>query len=63
MGREEDQATSINLRVCSIRVADGYDRRFCFEIISPSRYGVVMCFSFGHAFISRARLTSIWLPA
>ncbi|KAI8575403.1 hypothetical protein K450DRAFT_262065 [Umbelopsis ramanniana AG] len=41
MGREEDQATSMNLRVCSIRVADGYDRRFCFEIISPSRVTVL----------------------
>ncbi|KAH8552778.1 hypothetical protein BGW37DRAFT_271523 [Umbelopsis sp. PMI_123] len=39
--REEDQPTSINLRVCSIRAADNYDRRFCFEIISPSRVTVL----------------------
>ncbi|KAJ2955167.1 hypothetical protein NQZ79_g8792 [Umbelopsis isabellina] len=37
LGRDEDQPTSINLRVCSIRIADNYDRRFTFEIISPSR--------------------------
>ncbi|GAB5589535.1 hypothetical protein Unana1_04435 [Umbelopsis nana] len=41
MGKEEDQPTSINLRVCSIRIADNYDRRFCFEIISPSRVTVL----------------------
>ncbi|KAG0184328.1 Arf-GAP with coiled-coil, ANK repeat and PH domain-containing protein 2 [Apophysomyces sp. BC1034] len=36
-GREEDQSLAYNLRVCSVKLCDGYDRRFTFEVISPMR--------------------------
>ncbi|KAI8977531.1 hypothetical protein BDF20DRAFT_836322 [Mycotypha africana] len=35
--KEEDGVASINLRVCSVRISDHHDRRFCFEVISPNR--------------------------
>ncbi|KAI8098860.1 uncharacterized protein BX664DRAFT_254931, partial [Halteromyces radiatus] len=35
--REEDQPQTYNLRVCSVKTSDNYDRRFCFELISPMR--------------------------
>ncbi|KAI9013806.1 hypothetical protein CLU79DRAFT_768786 [Phycomyces nitens] len=35
--KDDDQSASYNLRVCSIKLSDSYDRRFCFELISPQR--------------------------
>ncbi|RUP46307.1 hypothetical protein BC936DRAFT_147103, partial [Jimgerdemannia flammicorona] len=35
--KEDDQPNTINLRVCTIKPADTYDRRYTFEIISPMR--------------------------
>ncbi|KAF7732819.1 centaurin beta [Apophysomyces ossiformis] len=35
--REEDQPLSYNLRLCSVKLCDSYDRRFTFEVISPMR--------------------------
>ncbi|KAI8140342.1 hypothetical protein BJV82DRAFT_623559 [Fennellomyces sp. T-0311] len=35
--KDDDLPTSYNLRVCSVKLTDSYDRRFCFEVISPSR--------------------------
>ncbi|KAI8356637.1 hypothetical protein EDC96DRAFT_446306 [Choanephora cucurbitarum] len=35
--KEEDGTHVYNLRVCSVKLTDGYDRRFCFEVISPNR--------------------------
>ncbi|KAI8072662.1 hypothetical protein BC940DRAFT_121563 [Gongronella butleri] len=35
--KDEDQPVSYNLRVCSVKTSDSYDRRFCFELISPMR--------------------------
>ncbi|RUS17252.1 hypothetical protein BC937DRAFT_90211 [Endogone sp. FLAS-F59071] len=35
--KEEDQPNAINLRLCTIKPTDSYDRRFCFEVISPMR--------------------------
>ncbi|KAG1463467.1 hypothetical protein G6F46_001913 [Rhizopus delemar] len=35
--KDEDGAQACNLRVCSVKLTDSYDRRFCFEVISPTR--------------------------
>ncbi|KAI8381358.1 uncharacterized protein BYT42DRAFT_566268 [Radiomyces spectabilis] len=35
--KEDDAPQRYNLRVCSIRFTEGYDRRFCFEVISPMK--------------------------
>ncbi|ORX44005.1 ArfGap-domain-containing protein [Hesseltinella vesiculosa] len=35
--KDDDQPQSYNLRVCSVKTSDSYDRRFCFELISPMR--------------------------
>ncbi|CEP10078.1 hypothetical protein [Parasitella parasitica] len=35
--KEDDGNNVYNLRVCSVKLTDNYDRRFCFEVISPSR--------------------------
>ncbi|KAJ8659588.1 hypothetical protein O0I10_004566 [Lichtheimia ornata] len=35
--KDDDLPSSYNLRVCSVKLTDSYDRRFCFEVISPSR--------------------------
>ncbi|KAI8976987.1 hypothetical protein BDB01DRAFT_802335 [Pilobolus umbonatus] len=35
--KDEDGTTTNNLRVCSVKLTDSYDRRFCFELISPNR--------------------------
>ncbi|KAI8885870.1 ArfGap-domain-containing protein [Backusella circina FSU 941] len=37
MSKDEDATSSYNLRVCSVKLTDGYDRRFCFEVISPNK--------------------------
>ncbi|KAG2190738.1 hypothetical protein INT46_007931 [Mucor plumbeus] len=35
---KDDEGNNVyNLRVCSVKLTDNYDRRFCFEVISPSR--------------------------
>ncbi|KAI9276409.1 hypothetical protein BY458DRAFT_532766 [Sporodiniella umbellata] len=34
---KEDNTQRWNLRVCSVKLTDGYDRRFCFEVISPTK--------------------------
>lgn len=44
--KDEDGVQTYNLRVCSVKYSDGYDRRFCFEVISPNRYvniGTIFC--------------------
>ncbi|KAG0750387.1 hypothetical protein G6F62_002301 [Rhizopus arrhizus] len=35
--KDEDGTQACNLRVCSVKLTDSYDRRFCFEVISPNR--------------------------
>ncbi|CAO3655098.1 unnamed protein product [Mucor hiemalis] len=35
--KDEDGSNTYNLRVCSVKLTDSYDRRFCFEVISPNR--------------------------
>ncbi|CAO3649885.1 unnamed protein product [Cunninghamella echinulata] len=35
--KEEDMPQTYNLRVCSVKASDSYDRRFCFELISPMK--------------------------
>ncbi|KAI8094870.1 uncharacterized protein B0P05DRAFT_166098 [Gilbertella persicaria] len=35
--KEEEGTHVYNLRVCSVKLTEGYDRRFCFEVISPNR--------------------------
>ncbi|KAI7899498.1 uncharacterized protein BX663DRAFT_521103 [Cokeromyces recurvatus] len=35
--KEDDGCQVYNLRVCSVKLADSYDRRFCFELISPNK--------------------------
>ncbi|KAG1452255.1 hypothetical protein G6F56_007867 [Rhizopus delemar] len=35
--KDEDGTQMCNLRVCSVKLTDGYDRRFCFEVISPNK--------------------------
>ncbi|ORE11849.1 ArfGap-domain-containing protein [Rhizopus microsporus var. microsporus] len=35
--KDEDGTQTYNLRVCSVKYSDSYDRRFCFEVISPNR--------------------------
>lgn len=35
--KDDDMPTTYNLRVCSVKLADNADRRFCFELISPNR--------------------------
>ncbi|ORE18488.1 ankyrin [Rhizopus microsporus] len=35
--KDEDGVQTYNLRVCSVKYSDSYDRRFCFEVISPNR--------------------------
>ncbi|ORZ23214.1 hypothetical protein BCR42DRAFT_404267 [Absidia repens] len=39
--KEDDQQHTYNLRVCSVKTSDSYDRRFCFELISPMRVVVL----------------------
>ncbi|KAI8647773.1 hypothetical protein BD408DRAFT_938 [Parasitella parasitica] len=35
--KDDDGNNICNLRVCSVKLTDNYDRRFCFEVISPNR--------------------------
>ncbi|CAO3639358.1 unnamed protein product [Mucor fragilis] len=35
--KDDDGNNVYNLRVCSVKLTDNYDRRFCFEVISPNR--------------------------
>ncbi|KAI9269470.1 hypothetical protein EDC94DRAFT_598988 [Helicostylum pulchrum] len=35
--KDDDGSNVYNLRVCSVKPTDSYDRRFCFELISPNR--------------------------
>ncbi|CAO3695557.1 unnamed protein product [Rhizopus stolonifer] len=35
--KDEDGTQMCNLRVCSVKLTDSYDRRFCFEVISPNK--------------------------
>ncbi|CAG8543983.1 10085_t:CDS:10 [Diversispora eburnea] len=37
VSKDEEDSSSINLRVCHIKLINNSDRRFCFEIISPMR--------------------------
>ncbi|KAI7865133.1 hypothetical protein BDF14DRAFT_1827454 [Spinellus fusiger] len=39
--KEEEQPSSYSLSVCSIKPCDAYDRRFCFELISPQKVVVL----------------------
>ncbi|KAI9480846.1 MAG: hypothetical protein EXX96DRAFT_564407 [Benjaminiella poitrasii] len=35
--KDDDGSQVYNLRVCSVKLTDSYDRRFCFELISPNK--------------------------
>ncbi|KAI9278657.1 hypothetical protein BDA99DRAFT_600287 [Phascolomyces articulosus] len=39
--KDDELSTTYNLRVCSVKLTDSYDRRFCFEVISPSKIMVL----------------------
>ena len=36
--KSKEDRTSIDLRICMVREVPNSDRRFCFEIVSPTKY-------------------------
>ncbi|KAI9499234.1 hypothetical protein BDB00DRAFT_795963 [Zychaea mexicana] len=58
--KDDDLPTSYNLRVCSVKLTDGYDRRFCFEVISPSRILVLQAENDQdmHEWVNRLRMAN-----
>ena len=37
-GKEEAPTVAVNLRLCTVKPGDPLERRFCFEVVSPTKY-------------------------